>query len=228
MDNINIIIATNSGSKDSLQLNLNKIKECDLSCVGQITIMCPESYNIKKHTNINGVKVVYHNYTGKNTPFNQWLQGFLLYPQYSHYIITQDNYTFTVKDFDIKMLNAYKKSFPTGKGYLCFLTTKLYNNTHVSLPNGILSRKSFNISNILQTYYNICETGANDQNSFSSLFINNGSYIKDFKDYSRILYWSIPNNTCDEYISNFKSVDYWMAPTQIYNCKYTKRIFNAS
>lgn len=226
---INYIIASYPGTERnkemkgySLILQTLVLEKCDLSLVSQITIVrtkpkgdfYPHYYNVK--SSINNVPVVFLEYEGENKhhSYDQYLQAYLKYPNFSYYIFMEDDYCTMNKDFDKILVEMYKEKFKNNIGYLCnYATDKLFKiGYHVSISNGIISRETLeSIPDILNTYYSIDEEIP--QLQFSYLFDKFKIPFTDFCDKYACLFWNSEHKIMVKF-NDLKNI--LMIPIQMY------------
>lgn len=206
---LNYIIATYDANllEYSLYIQLlnlySVVMNGQTSNLSQITIVCPPSKN-NSHPNYyqkdffqnlfdkTSIKLVYMDYVGDNTnaSYDQWIQGYLAYPNFDYFIFIEDDYCIHPKihDFDSVLVNIYEekiKNTKDGTGYLCSLACALGGmEYHASVSNGIVNKKTMEKLglDVLKKFYAYNITCA--QIKFSYLFTDNGvdilSLDKDF------------------------------------------------
>src|SRR6478752_9724721 len=146
MTTLNYIIATYSGiyrthenKEYVLQRQLQQLykilKAGKLSLLKQVTIVCPTprhpaypkyyqsrmwSYVFERE--FPHVKLVYLDYHGANEDhsYDQWLQGYVAYPNFDYYLFMEDDYCFDLQQtaFDRALVDMYLRRFPENIGYL--------------------------------------------------------------------------------------------------------------
>lgn len=184
----------------------------------QITIVCPtpktsEYKNYyqrekweEKFSSLNNVKLVYLPYIGKNDhhSYDQWLQGYTNFPDFDYYFFIEDDYTVNTEfiNFDIDLVNLYKKFFFDNVGYLCARACKNEHRYHASVSNGLISGdtlRRFNKDTIIEELYNFPVKGSIPwpQLKFSFLFSDNGIPVKDYTLFYSTPFW-------DSYYKNIK------------------------
>lgn len=228
---LNYIIATYAGTKTEyalevqLQHLLTIVMAGQTTLLKQITVMCPEVkpqhtiksfyYNKAKWENIfgtycanKGIKLVFENYIGENkhASYDQWLQGYLLYPDFDYYLFIEDDYFIhpSKLDFDRDIVNTYNEILSTNNvdvGYVCSFATTTNHHYHATISNGIVNKKSLELlgDNILEKYYTCAKEYPIEQVAFSDLFINNSVPVYSFEHVYCALFWSSLNKRIDVY-----------------------------
>lgn len=226
---LNYIIATYAGTNTEyalevqLQNLLTIILAGQTTCLKQITIMCPEvkpQHTIKPFyydkikwvniftTHCNDVKLVFENYIGENkhASYDQWLQGYLLYPDFDYYLFIEDDYFIHPSKlrFDKDIINTYNDILTTNNtlvGYICSFATTTNHHYHATISNGILNKKSLEMlgCDILEKYYTCAKEYPIEQVAFSDLFINNDVPVYSFEHVYCALFWSSLHKRIDVY-----------------------------
>jgi hypothetical protein len=227
---LNYIIATYAGTHTEyalevqLQNLLTIILAGETSCLKQITVMCPEVkpqhtvkqfyYDKIKWVKIftlfcKNVKLVFQNYVGENkhASYDQWLQGYLWYPDFDYYLFIEDDYFIhpSKLNFDSDIIKTYNDILEKNKttvGYICSYATTTNHHYHATISNGILNKESLEMlgsGDILNKYYTCAKEYPIEQVAFSDLFINNGVPVYSFEHVYCALFWSSLHKRIDVY-----------------------------
>jgi len=232
MSTLNYIIATYPGTNTeyALEIQLQQLLTIILagktSSLAQITIMCTKTkpehtekvyyYNKEKWTNIfsrvcPNVALVFADYVGENkhASYDQWIQGYLLYPNFDYYIFIEDDYFIHPSQltFDKDIIDAYNSildshhSAGSNIGYVCSYATTTNHHYHATISNGIVNRASLEMlgSDILEKYYTCAEEYKIEQVAFSDMFIKGDVPVYSFEHVYCALFWSSLNKRLDVY-----------------------------
>ncbi len=143
-----------------------------------------------------GVSVMQLPYVGKNEhySYDQWLQAYVAYPDYDYYLLNEDDYYLAAAESDVRLVDAYRRAFPDGVGYLCQyrIDDECY-GPHAATSNGLISRRSFERvasppADVLDKFYTLMYWGA--QVRFSHVFLGAGVDIRDIRDQYTVLHWA--------------------------------------
>jgi hypothetical protein len=225
---LNYIIATYSANKLEFSLHTqllvlhNLLLQKAPKYLSQITVVCPQPkkmphrhyYNKDVWTNLFssvGVRIVYLDYLGDNinSSYDQWIQGYLTYPDFDYYILMEDDYCFdpTLVHFDEILVNRYNSLVEktNGVGYLCTLGHHaLCKELHAAISNGILNRKTFETigPDILRRFYAYAKSNY-CQMAFSYLFLRNKQRIPilSMHEEYRALFWETNQNKMKEFMT---------------------------
>lgn len=226
---LNYIIATYPGTKTeyALEIQLQQLLTIILAgktlSLKQVTVMCtnckPEHtekvyyYNKEKWMTIfekycPGIQLVFANYIGENkhASYDQWIQGYNLYPNYDYYLFIEDDYFIhpSQLSFDQNVIDAYNSilsSRGTNVGYVCSYATTTNHHYHATISNGIVNKTSLEMlgSDILEKYYTCADEYKIEQVAFSDLFIKNDVPVYSFEHVFCALFWSSLHNRLDVY-----------------------------
>lgn len=226
---LNYIIATYPGTKTeyALEIQLQQLLAIILTdkttSLAQITVMCtkvkPEHtekiyyYNKEKWTDIfaricPNVKLVFANYVGENkhASYDQWIQGYLLYPNFDYYLFIEDDYFIHPSQltFDKDIIDAYNSILANRGstiGYVCSYATATNHHYHATISNGIVNKASLEMlgTGLLEKYYTCAEEYRIEQVAFSDLFIKHGVPVYSFEHIYCALFWSSLHNRLDVY-----------------------------
>lgn len=236
---INYVVATYSGvikSRDekeqyALQVNLNNLHHIlkeNKTCISQVTVVCPTprgdaypNYYQQKKWEKRIPNIVFLPYEGRNDhhSYDQWLQGYLKFPDFDYYIFIEDDYCVNtdIPNFDTKLVEIYKESFPDNIGYLCSKADVNEHRFHAIVSNGMISRESlekFDKKTMLQELYSTTtyESYPYPQLKFSFMFLNKGIPLKDYRKYYSVPFWdSYSKQTLEYGNGNLPAIIY---PTQ--------------
>lgn len=142
------------------------------------------------------VPIEFVDYIGQNIDhsYDQWIQGYLAYPDCDYNIFTEDDYCVDKHAlyFDTDLINMYKTKFPDNLGYLAtWCSEHNGHELHAAISNGVISTKTMNqFSDPLDTYYNMIKYHAYPQLKFSGMFTLNGIPIDDFATEFQALFWN--------------------------------------
>ena len=124
--------------------------------ISQITIIQPTlsaisedmkytHYYSSEMNEIEGVPVKYVSYTGANKhhSYDQYIEGYMAYPEFDYYFVMEDDYCMhtAATTFDHEFVRIYQETFPANTGYLCQMIASP--PLHASISNGMISRESF-------------------------------------------------------------------------------------
>ena len=97
-------------------------------------------------TSIAGIPIKYVDYEGKNEhhSYDQWIQGYLAYPDFDYFMIVEDDYTIDLSNihFDHEFVSMYQDTFSNNIGYLSQLVWQKP-LVHAAISNGMLSKETF-------------------------------------------------------------------------------------
>jgi hypothetical protein len=226
---LHYIIATYPGTKTeyALEIQLQQLLTIILAgqttLLKQITIMCTQAkpehtekvyyYNKEKWLGIfarscPGITLVFENYIGENkhASYDQWIQGYLLYPNYDYHLFIEDDYFIhpSLLTFDRDVVDSYNSvlaSHGTNVGYVCSYATTTNHHYHATISNGIVNKASMELlgPDILEKYYACAEDYKIEQVAFSDLFIKGGVPLYSFEHVYTSLFWSSLHNRLDVY-----------------------------
>ena len=198
--------------------------------IEKIIVVCPEpkekrnmSYYkyeiwIERFKQFN-VSIDFIDYTGDNKhhSYDQWIQGYLYYPDSDYYIVMEDDYCIdpTNITFDIDLIQLYKKKCPDNIGYLGCSTWDVNGFPTMTISNGIISRETFKKigTNILEKFYKI-NTNC-PQESFSRLFFLEKIKLYDLQDEYTFPFWESWTKKMVSYPINNKPNKFIMLPVQL-------------
>ena len=142
------------------------------------------------------IEIVFLNYIGDNIhhSYDQWIQGMInSIDDFSHHILIEDDYVIHPNciDFDIKLLEIYRKKFKNNIGYLAQRSSTNDNHPyHACISNGMISSDTIKLfKDPLITYYNYKLPHYLTQLSFSLMFTDNGIPIENYGEYYRQPFW---------------------------------------
>lgn len=226
---LNYIIATYPGTKTEyaleiqLQQLLTIILAGKITSLAQITILCTQTkpehtekvfyYAKEKWLDIftrvcPNVNLVFAEYIGENkhASYDQWIQGYKLYPNFDYYIFIEDDYFIHPSQltFDKDIIDSYNSilaSRGSNVGYVCSYATTTNHHYHATISNGIVNKASLKIlgNDILEKYYTCAEEYKIEQVAFSDLFIKGGVPVYSFEHVYCALFWSSLHNRLDVY-----------------------------
>lgn len=227
---LHYIIATYCGTKTEyaleiqLQQLLTIILAGKLTALKQITVMCPqakledtikpnyydkEKWNFIFQTHCKDVGLVFAPYIGENkhASYDQWIQGYLLYPNFNYHLLIEDDYFIHPSQltFDQDIIDVYNGILSQGNtdvGYVCsYATTTGSHHYHATISNGIVNKKTFELlgPDILDKYYTCAEEYPIEQVAFSDMFIKNNISVFSFEHMYCALFWSSLHNRLDIY-----------------------------
>jgi len=190
---------------EKLRHIMDEKKKNNIDClVKKITIIITDSKKINssiptfenyylfdkwKHM-FSDIEISFQPYVGSNNHFSydQWLQGIINnLNDYTHHIIIEDDYCIDPEclNFDIMLIDIYKKKFKDNIG---FLSQKYGDDIYNSwISNGLISSDTLKkIDDPLTKFY-----GYNlyPQITFGYLFTDNGIPITDYSEYFKITFW---------------------------------------
>ena len=163
----------------------------------------------------------YKNITNRDTiecenyaySLGQWLNAYEKLPRDDYYMFIEDDYCFSVDNFDKKLVETYTKKFPTNIGLLCACVEGGPGTQNVTHFEGfvLVSRKTMeqlytrvpnprSRLNCVEKYYNwpyrfgsYKYKGGYYQLAFSHLFTMAGVEHDDIMDTNKMVYWSDHN-----------------------------------
>lgn len=196
---VNYFLATWSGPRRAGHMNgellthihLQKLKNIDQK-LSQITIGHPHNYReSKKYTEwmknlngseINGTPVVVENITNEGYSYGQYSKMFDRHDDFDYYILTEDDYVPVKNNFDLKLVDFYKRS---ECGFLCGLSTPVLAEgaepwNHAAISWGITSKEVLKENK--KTYGRVLFHGPDlAQVNFSWGFTSSGFKIEDVR-----------------------------------------------
>lgn len=242
---LNYIIATYAATKWEYTLHLQLqtlyalVMKGETKYISQVTIVCPkvkqgqleQPFYYQKDlwselfakTN---VKLVYLDYVGNNkdASYDQWIQGYLAYPDFEYFLFIEDDYTIhpSLTTFDKLLVDYYNESVKEcdGVGYLCTLASPL--NTlphHAAISNGIVNKKTMERlgaggEGLLDDFYALAQKHrGQSQYAFSLVFENKNVKILSTHDHFAAWYWSTVRNSLEIY-SDARVTNLLFVPTQ--------------
>lgn len=229
MSTLNYIIATYAGTRTEyalevqLQQLLTLILIGKLSCLKQVTVMCPPTikpqHTAKKYYYdkekwiaiyaVTSVDIVFTDYVGDNVhaSYDQWIQGYLHYPDFDYYLFIEDDYFIhpSLHTFDQDLINVYNSLLQEGNtdvGYACSLANASNgHHYHAAISNGIVNKKSMQMlgSDVLDKYYICAKNYPIEQVAFSDMFIENGVPVYSLDKIYIALFWSSYRKRLENY-----------------------------
>lgn len=215
---------------EQLYMIFNKKKSQGVqNLIERIVIVCPEPKEKRNHTYYQSEKWIekfkefnipinYVDYVGGNRhhSYDQWIQGYMAYPNSDYYIVMEDDYCVDNNNiiFDIDMLRIYKEKFKDNIGYLSSVANYYKTIWHAAISNGIISRDAFKKLKepILDTFYSI--KADFPQVMFSILFNNENIPIDDMQEEYVFPFWESWTKTFVNYTKNTKE-KYMFIPVQL-------------
>ncbi len=246
-DSVNWVIATYSATNTcmALEMQLQSLyvyfsRNTDRHKVTQVTVMtppvrardqkrdCGPSYfqkqkwqRLLKHVGVRLKSVLYKG-TNNYASYDQWIQGYLRYPNFKWYVTIEDDYLIhpsAPSNLIDQWIQLHENAAITGKGaYVCTYAAATDGlSYHAAISNGIIGRDAFRaIPNILETYYQtVSDTYKQDaQIAFSNMFMKFNIPLKSMHGVFAAIFWS----STRKWIENFSpSVinKYGIVPLQI-------------
>lgn len=175
-----------------------------------------------------GIKLVTLPYVGTNqyASYDQWIQGYLAYPNFQWYICIEDDYLIhpdAPSNMVDQLVYFHDSSAVTGKGvYACTLASTMgpmLENLpyHSAVSNGIIGREAFAaIPNILETFYKMVDESPlrDSQIAFSNMFMAHHVPVRSLHELFAAMFWSSSRLQLENY-SSPSITTYWTIPLQM-------------
>lgn len=141
-----------------LRIFREKVETKQQCLVKQLTIVQPLKLSHPRHPNYYerrywtrkfkpyfnqlGIKLVYLPYKEENLyySYGQWIHAIKSFPEYKYHMVMEDDYCISGCNFDLDLVKEYDKTFPSGRGYLVTLFSRMGKHPlHAAISNGLIT-----------------------------------------------------------------------------------------